>query len=339
MKLFFKTFVALVAALVLGQASPCVPAWADRSHSASTRPEDVERARKLARLWDQRFTRDVSEELLPFLDDPSLELRERAVRALGRLEKPDVLPELEKRRDAQKAAIEAGRTDLSKRPRNEFDFDTAIARIKSWDLHGKEKIEFVLHNMKPGWTWEEAVKESKRLKDPDFFIGRPHQQRQLLARPVRDIVDLLYTMSKNGENIEPFRQQLTFSKAQNAQLDGAKLSLDQEAEHILDYTQTLDIVSQDDEYVCESHFLSLGEPARVALSKRMRLLLHTKPKFTNANPFICMLRASAMTGDASFLPLIKEFAVKMDYVEYTAYFAEQAKDRLQGNDAYIFAPQ
>ena len=150
---------------------------------------------------------------------------------------------------------------------------------------------------------------------------------------------MLYSMSKNGEDIEPLRQQFTFTKAQNVQLDGAKLPLKEEAEHLLDYSQTLDIVTLDDHYICESHLVSLGEPAKVALKQRLQLLLQNKPTFTNRSPITCIVWAASMTGDQNFLPLLKRFVAEMRDSKPSLSAAVRAEQRLEDNLSFSFAPQ
>ena len=144
-------------------------ARADRRPGPSYAPADVALQRQFATLWEQRFTRDVSADLLPFIDAPDMELAQRTVRALGRLEQPTVLPQLQKLRDEQQAAIEAGKVDPSKLPRRYFDYDTAIARIESRNLHGREKIEFVLQRMPQHWTWEQAIEWSQKVSNPKTY--------------------------------------------------------------------------------------------------------------------------------------------------------------------------
>ena len=300
------------------------------------------RSLAFALIWEQRYKRDISTEILPFLDDPDHDLADRALRALGRLEKPGVLPELEKRRDAQKAAIEAGETDYSKRPARYFNFDPPIARIQSRDLHGKAKIEFVLSHMKgrkPAWTWDEAVEASKKMKESLAYltIVKPlwiEQTRRLL-----EVVDMLYCMSKAGENIEELRRPFLFSKAQNDQLDGAQMKVEQEAEHLLDCSQTVNIVGEDEEYVYGSHLLSLGEPARVALKKRLEQILRDKPQFTHRFPLTCMLHAAARTGDPSYVPIFDSFEKEMTTIHGAAQDAYSSKEALQMGMTSSEAPQ
>ena len=309
-------------------------AHARRDPLPSTLPADVALQRQFAALWEQRFTRDVSAELLPFLDARETELAQRAVRALGRLENPDVLPELQKRRDTQEALDIQSRTNPEVRLNRYLNFDIAIARIESHGLHGREKIEFALQKMPWHWTWKQAIYWSEKVSDPkNYLADRPE------FGSVREIVDMLYTMSKSGEDIEPLRQQFTFTKAQNVQLNCAKLPVEEEVATLLDYSQSLDFIGMDDEYVCESHLLSLGEPARVALAKRLEWLAETKPEFANRYPFLCMLRAAGMSGDPKFIPILQRFSEAMRDVAHSAGDAQQAKRLLESDTGFSYAPQ
>ncbi len=282
-----------------------------------------------ARIWEQRYTRDISAELLPFVDDADEELSERALRALGRLEKTTVLSELEKRRKAQEAAIQAGKTDAAQRPKRYFDFDTPIARIESRNLHGRKKIEFVLTHMEGNWTWEKAVEVSHKMKEPLAYIRTPRPARVYQLRHLLEVVDMLYSMSKKGENIQELRRPFLFSKPQNDQLDGAKMTPKQEAEHLLDCSLQVDRPGDDEEYVYGSHLLSLGEPARSALKKRLEQILLDKPKFTHRFPLIVMLHTAARTGDRSYLPLFDRFQKEMTYISDIGEDAVSSKEALE----------
>lgn len=323
----------MLLTLGLATLSPS-PVYADRSPPPSTLPADVEKQQKFARLWEQRFDRDVSAEILPLIDDPELDFAQRAVRALGRLENPTVLAELERRRGEQQAQIKEGLADFSKLPKRLLQLDTAIARIQSRNLHGQEKIEFVTERMPLKWNWQQAIEWSRKVSNPKNYLTISPAAAQ-----IREIVDLLYVMARNGEDIGPLRRQFTFTTAQDVQLDAASLSRAEEAEHLLDYSQTLDIVSLDDEYVCESHFLSLGDVARTALKNRLLLLLQTKPHFAHRFPLACMLRAAAMTGDMSLLPIVQGIAIELTYVPYTQNDAGNAEIKLKSKTAFPFAPQ
>ena len=294
--------------------------------------ETYKRNRAFARIWEQRYKRDISAEVLPFIDDPDRELAQRALRALGRLEKPSVLPELLTRKAEQEAAIEAGKTDYDKRPKRYFDFDTPIARIESRDLHGRQKIEFVLPHMKgmkPAWTWDEAVQMSKDMKSPLIELGTPEPIWFEQTRRLLEIIDMLYAMSKNGEDISELRQAFRFSKPQNEQLDGARLPLAQEINNLLDHSTEVDIVGEDEEYVYGSFLLSLGEPARVALKQRLEQTLRDKPKFRHRFPITAMLHAAARTGDSSYVPIFDRYGQEMTYIEYAHYDADSSKQMLQ----------
>ena len=297
-----------------------------------------QRSQIFARIWEQRYKRDISAEILPFVDDPDRELSQRALRALGRLENPAVLPELQKRKAEQEAAIIAGETDYDKRPKRYFNFAMPIARIESRDLHGRQKIEFVLAHLEPAWTWDEAVESSKRLKEYLAYIRIPQPDWNFQLERLMETSSMLYLMSKNGEDISELRQAFLFSKPQNVQLDGAKLPLAQEIENLIDHSFEVDIVGNEEEYVYESFLLSLGEPARVAIRKRLEQILRDKPQFTHKTPLTCLLRAAARTGDVSFLPLFARFQTEMSYVPYATADASRATDGLKMGLSYPYAP-
>ena len=206
----------------------------------------------------------------------------------------------------------------------------AIARIRTRNLRGQARVVGLLRGV--GWTLAEGQAWSKRIVAPRAYLTTSDQ-----AIVVREVIDLLYSMGKRGENITALRRGFAFTTAQNVQLDCASLSKAQEVERILDYGLSLDVMRVDDEYVCEDHLVSLGAVAESALKKRFRREIAIKKTYKNRNPFTTMMRAAAETNDLSFVPLLARLA-KANPQHSTVFYAEQASSSLR-EGTYSEAPQ
>jgi hypothetical protein len=276
-------------------------------------------------LWQQRFQRDISLALLPYLHDPDVELRQRAVRAIGRLENPKLLPNLVRLQTAQQRNVFTSE-------REELTVKLSIARLQSKNATQKVKLNKLLQSA--GWNLAEAHSWSKKVAVPSNYLNSSPQ-----AAILREVVDLLYTMGKKKVNIAPLRRGFVFSKAQNVQLACASLTTRQEVARIIDYGTTMDIVRADDEYVGGDHLVSLGREANIALKAKLRAEAAVKRNRSNRNPFATLVRACGKTGDKTFIPLLTRLTRTYASDSRVRYYNDQAIERLERGDSYSFAPQ
>ena len=155
--------------------------------------------RQLAQLWLAREQRDVTPELLQLLQSSQHpDIRRRTVRALGRLEKPASLTPLQ---EWQKALTPAEQEATSP------TLPLALGRIQNHALTGQQKLDAVAKSV--GLSWSEVVRLSQKVNAPKAYAqGTPADQI------VDEIISVLYTMGKKGEQVQKLSSALTLSQPQ-----------------------------------------------------------------------------------------------------------------------------
>jgi hypothetical protein len=285
------------------------------------------RNRRFAEIWLARKARNVTEEILPYLDDPFYPTRVAAVRAIGRLEDPHAEPSLKAKldllsKDKDKIVTHGDRARMI--PATTLQF--AIGRIQSRDLKGRAKVEALAKSM--GLTWAEvgelSYKCNGRFKGAHAAAGSP------AIEIVREFVDVLYRMGKKGENIEPLANSLTLSPAQQVQIKAAKLSTEEEITLILDYAVSLKGVGGDSEHLIEEHLMDLGPRANEMLRKKLEDIKEHPERYPDdeyGTGRVTLLRAAGLSNDQRMLPLVKYFASSSN--KWTRYDARRARDQIE----------
>lgn len=253
--------------------------------------------------------RDIANEVITHLHDPDAPaLRLRAVKLLGRLETPKAEAPLE----ALDALSKEDEAELRKHPNTSKEWQSlpfgthhtlhlALGRIRARNLRGRAKVEAVAKEV--GLSWGEVVRLSYKVNDPV-------EGRYASSTPgyeiVDEIVDVLYTMGKRGENIGSFANTLTLREAQKIKLQGASLQLEQEVKLILDYLSLIDIERSGDADLGE-HLVDLGPQAAELLLQRLGNMKKYPRQYPQHLGHIFLFRAAANFGDHRFLPLLRYF--------------------------------
>lgn len=192
---------------------------------------------RFANLWLARNEQDIVPEIIPFLDDPDKDLRERAAKALGRLE--DVRAEeplqqkLEQGQKTHAAPDSIGAADIPSQT-----LKLALGRIRARDLEGKAKLNKVAESVDLTYQGVGLLAQQLGAK---YHSQDPSERRAASGSAAKgivlEIVDVLYAMGKNGENIAGLKDDnLAFGPAIAMKLKAATLPLDQEIQLILDYS-------------------------------------------------------------------------------------------------------
>jgi hypothetical protein len=285
----------------------------------------IERNRHFAQSWLARHERNVTSEIIPFLDDPDEKLRERAAKALGRLEDPGGEAPLQKKLEqVEKISTAGGYREIHGVPA--YVLRLALGRIRAHNLKGREKLDKIAADV--GLTYDKVLELTQQLetslksKRP---LERQKAERSLANEISLEFVDILYTMGKQGENIEALEsERMAVGPAIEMKLKGATLPLDQEIEVILDYATQPHGGAFDESYLVE-----LGPRATEKIIERLKEI-HRDPRKYNcyapgAVGHAHFFRAAAMTNDRRMIPYLKQIEedFKEDYLR-----EEQRRDKM-----------
>jgi uncharacterized protein YigA (DUF484 family) len=286
-----------------------------------------QRYRQFCNLWLARHQRDITAELLPFLDEPGpVTLRERAARALGRLENPVVEATLAARLQQMQQNAEAVRHKQIP----VHTLQLALGRLRSRHQRGAARVEAVARSV--GLSIADLSLLSQRVNDPR---ARDHAAGSPGGEIIKEVVDLLYAMGKRGENIQPFAARLVLTPAQQVKLRAAMLPLDQEITVILDYGAQLSVVRGEDEELAEHHLVGLGPRATEHIIQRLRAFTSQRHQYGERG-YVTLFRAANLTGDRRAIPLLKQLEEDPD--AELRYFAQQARQALERQSSYPIFP-
>lgn len=290
----------------------------DYKHRTRHRNEAEERAWlernwRFANLWLARKEKDIVPEIIPFLDDPDEDLRERAAKALGRLGDVRAEAPLQQKLE-QVQQIQSSTNDEAGRMVPEQTLRLALGRIRARDLKGQAKLDKVAESVDLTYA---GVARLAQLIQAQYKSENPDERRQAGegqgAAVVLEFVDLLYAMGKNGENIENFEPtRLAFGPALAMKLKAATLPLEQEIQLILDYTAQPKGGAFDPSYL-----VGLGPRATEMIVQRLADM-HRTPQQYNLNTRgavgpTYLFDAAAMTGDPRVIPLLQQIVTDFKY--------------------------
>lgn len=220
-------------------------------------PARKARAWRLYQLWLVRDKRDVTPQIVPFLKDEYWLLRYNAARILGRTESPVAERHLQK-------LLTAAQRNKASRPVDPAALRLALARNRTRGLKGQAKLTAFAKGM--GLSFDEAVRLPAKL-GAERLKGRGAGSQG--EKITREMVDMLYTMGKRGENTRPLVGRLTLLPAQRVLLQGVGLSPDQEAKRIVNYLANLNTITPGDMELTQLYLPSLGIHATQAVVQRL----------------------------------------------------------------------
>ena len=298
---------------LLQGSAPIDSKSASRYHNEAERQEWLERNWRFAHLWMARREKDVVPEITPFLEDSDEDLREHAARALGRLEdaraEAPLQHKLEQVQKVKSSADYSAADYEDKRMIPEQTLRLALGRIKARDLEGKAKLNKVAESV--DLTYNGVVYLAQKI-NAQYKSENPSERRQAGegrgTAIVLEIVDVLYTMGKKGENIADFEpMRLAFGPAIAMKLKAATLPLDQEIQLILDYTAQPTGGAFDPAYLVD-----LGPRATEMIIQRLEDM-HRNPQRYNLSSRAAvgptyLFKAAGMTADPRVVPLLQQLA-------------------------------
>lgn len=286
------------------------------------------RSRTFNAIWMARHERDVTQEILPYLQDPIANLRERAAQALARLEAPVAEAPLEELRQRTERGKAQAKGDFYKfGGAYPVVADIALSRVRSRKLRGEARVAAVAESV--GLSWGEIIRLSQKVKEREHHIYEPRNAGQEI---IEEMVSLLYVMGKKGENIRPLASRLALNPAQQVKLQAASLSLDEEINLMLDYLSGPVIGRAENYELAKKHFAGLGPRAAQLLAQRL-----ADPSFSPKSPTMIFDAALAI-HDPRFVPLLQRF--EKDPNPRICHPASQVRARLEPDSRFPwYAPQ
>lgn len=251
--------------------------------------------RRFCNLWLERHQRDITADLLPCLEEPGpVVLRERAARALGRLESPAA--------EAPLAAL-LQRVQRSDRTEEEavpiHTVELALARIRSRAQPVAARVEALARSV--GLSTSDLSLLSQRVNDSrSDAAGTPGYET------IEEVVDLLYSLGKRGADIHPLTERLVLSPAQQVKLKAASLPLEQEVTLLLNHLSNVSVLKGDD-YVLMHHLVGLGPIASQLLIQRLDEMWHQPSRYPQPRGHKVLFRAVALTADEEAVPVLRQF--------------------------------
>lgn len=291
------------------------------------------RANQFGQLWLNRRRRKATQPMLQLLaKEPSFQLREAMVVALGRLEDPQAAKPLRALlRRVQATGV--GRNGYPLRaPWRDYiaahRIKLALGRIQARGLKGERKLNVVAASI--GTTWPKLKQSAQRwrsqLKTDRMAIYRFQDDPQ--SSIFGEFHDVLYRMGKRGENIRALGAfDLAVQPPQEAILSAASLSDQAEIRFWLARAMPPSAVG-----FYPQHLVDLGPqvPAYLQQSLKVALTRAKKPSSVagwNGVGLRAMFNAAAATGDRRFIPVLQAFQKVDD--QWTRNYSGDALKRLQ----------
>lgn len=326
----------LCAALVMLLVSPT--ARADRTPMPYNTPQEKaawdKRARQFAQLWLSRRRRNATPPLLQLLaKEPSFQLREALVTALGRLENPQAAKPL-RTLLVRVQASGVGRDGYPLRaPWRDYiavhRIKLALGRIQARGLKGERKLNVIAASV--GTTWPKLKLSGRQwrsqLKQDRMATYRLQEAPQNFV--FTEFHDVLYRMGKRGENIRALGAfDLVLWPQQEPVLSTASTSDQAEIRFWLARAAPPSAAG-----FYPQHLLDLGPQVPVYLQQSLQAALPRAQKNPAALAGVnivglkAMFDVAAATGDRRFVPLLRKFQKVND--QWTRNFAGDALARLQ----------
>jgi hypothetical protein len=216
------------------------------------------------KIWLSRDKRDVTADIIPFLNGSNSVLCDSAIRTLATLETPAAETAL-----ANFAVREAERYDApQEKVLSQSLLGAALSRVCTRDQNAMARVKALARVY--GLDFGTLIKLSQRVNN---------SRKQLYHAPgnvlLDQIVDLLYVMATKGHDVSDVTDKLTFSRPQQIKLQCGTLPPEQQAKLIVDYL--FEVTKPGDEKLLPSFLLGLGEAGHTAIKEKL-LTLSAKPE-------------------------------------------------------------
>ena len=311
----------------------------ENAHRAVRTKDQTEQWRQKSRLllesWHSRTQKDVTPRLLELSNDSDANIRERAVRLLGRLEAPDALPVLQQKLQT----VERARTKPYVSGQGSYQdapeyvpievLQLAIGRIESRPLQGRAKLDKMLEAvqfMSPSQhpkslVWADVVEFSRRA---NVVQGEEHLRFGSPARRVFDeVVDVFHSEKQAGHDMTGLQRQLFLSEAQQMFLDTANLPLEEQIRRVTEFGLQIKNYGVEEARLITDYLLSLPpQIVRTEVNQKLAdVLAHpqnyptmSEVRFGNkyATGLLPIWNVVSVIGDEKTKVLLQEFVRNFD---------------------------
>ena len=268
-------------------------------YSGSAPQVRAQSLKELKTLWRAHDDKPIVQDVLPFATHPLLTVQLAGVKMLGRLEDPAALKLLQS-------------LDKNVPPNNDWmsqpyglslypALPLAIGRIKSRDLKGQEKIEVMLSEV--GLSFEQFVDLSQKLDKA------PYKLHKMGNDVLWEVVDVLYSQKKKGEDIPPLTAQIQLRPAHEFLLQTAQLPVEEAAESLVDYLSATKGVGTGDESELIDYLVNLGPKADAIALDFSKKIFADHQKYPSPVYYVELLKilAKRQPNDPRFKPLFLQF--------------------------------
>lgn len=287
----------------------CIPK--PPSYDPVKQAERKKRAYALHSFWKTRIQRDVTLEVAPFLYDS--DLRASAMRILARL---------------NTSAAEIALTQYAADNHSNglpLNLSMALGRAQAYDLKGWAKVQTAANGA--NLSFDELVMLSERINE-----RKQSEMRSTLGYTVMcEMIDLLGSMAKQGENIEPIVSQLTLNPIQRGQLKAASLPEAEGTRMVLDYIASLDVVNGEAESLKQSLINNTDSITTDVLVQKLQDIYEGQGKMGRSG-YIEIFRTADRTGDTRVFVLLKRFEQSND--SRMAGYAMQSRMTMESQFLY-----
>jgi hypothetical protein len=188
----------------------------------------------------------------------------------------------------------------------ELNYRIEVARNRTRGLKGRAKVTAFANEL--DLSFDQVVQLTEKIR-VERLKGRGNGSEG--EKIVKELVDMLYVMSKRGESIEPLVQNMTLLPAQRILLQGAALPPEKEAQLIVDYLSKLDTVTTEDYELALFYLPSLGVISTDVMIRRLEQMKES-PSRWGRHGYVTLFRALSLSGDARALTLLKHFEKSND---------------------------
>jgi hypothetical protein len=281
--------------------------------------EDTKRLAKFWTLWQERDQRDIGPELAPLLTDDYLKVRHNALRACMLLESAACEMPL-KKIIARPPAIRGFSTYGAP-----IEYKLALGRVQSRNKKGKARIDAFLHAT--GLTWPSAVAISKKVNSQGGYLyHRGSDGEKVTLR----LLELMHDMQRKGDNLESLWSQLTLKPPQKVMLEGSLLSVEEEADLIINHALSIPAITGENHILLAEVFPRLGPKATDRLLAKLQDIADHPEKYPDNKYGThrgALMLAAVPTYDKRFIPVFKQ--IEKDSKSVAAFEARSERARLQ----------
>lgn len=320
-----------------------------------------QKSRLLLSLWHARSQQDPAPRLMKMVNDPDANIRERAVRLLGRLGAAQALPLLQRKAQAVERAMKSPPVPNQGSYQDASDYvplevlQLAIGRIQSRSLRARDKLDKMLQAVQ----FADAAGQQRNLKWADVrefsryanvVVGQEHLRFGSPGRGVFDeVVDVLHQEKAAGRDVKALQQQLHLSEAQKMFLDVAALPVNQRIRRVIEFGLGIKVYGTEESRLITGYLISLPpKQVRQEVHRTLENVIANPKKYPTmsevrfgnkyATGLLPLWNIASVIGNAETKTLLAKFARRFD-TPWIGGEATQVIERLDKRQGTVLFPQ